>query len=256
MSFEFIYTEDKKSGVSSLLVYTTTTTAVVKEEVNSFNFKASDGKWVSINDILGTPNGIALANKVISSRIKNEPERYHPVFSGLKSDTAFRLHEGVLTVLFNAYELAPGSEGIVSFDLIVDNVVWIKLTQEEYRIKEQSYNLRMIPLRKVCEALGYLVVVETPNNSNINVTVSREGKPSIYLTWNANSYTIINHALSERRQIRSLEAPPELINVSFSSHTFVPISFFDQILELIVFNVSENGVIEFATYLDVVEDDE
>ena len=232
-------------GIYSIILKSKITTAVSKDEVNSFNFIPSQSRLVGVNDILG-PNGLQIADKVISQRIRADSEHYYTNFPGLQDTDAFYVtNDGNIVFLFDAFQIAPGSVGITSFQLKINGVINtgpIK-KDEGYWIKDTSYSLKMVPLRAIAESLGYRINLN--NDYNI-VTVSRSGDVTVSFMIGENSYMSSRPDAPGKNQTRALESAPEKKN----GITYVPISFFDQILELVAYRVDENDSIIFSTYID------
>ncbi|MDR3238484.1 MAG: DUF3298 domain-containing protein, partial [Clostridiales bacterium] len=210
-SISFDYERKVSSDIVSLLIYSTTVTATSKAEVSSLNFNASQERLVTVNDILG-PNGLQLANKVISSRIKSDPDQYYPNFSGLQENHAFELADGDIIFLFDAFQIAPGSKGIIRFALNRNSIVSyvaLKNNGAGYWTKNESYGLKMVSLRPVCAALGYTLGWDTSDHS---ITVQRPGESMISMSVRDNAYKSMKTDGSDKYVKRSLEAPPEMLD--------------------------------------------
>ncbi|MCL2351080.1 MAG: copper amine oxidase N-terminal domain-containing protein [Firmicutes bacterium] len=245
-SLVFSYTLTEANDVTSILLYTVINTATVKKEVNSVNFSRSRQSWVAIDDaaVLG-PNGASLADKVITKEIRSNPGEYYQNFTGVTSGDAFAVENDGVKLYFDAFKLAPGSRGEVSFKLERQRIVYYWLPKERYLIDASNYDLRMIPLRTAAEALGY-TVTWSPGDANSLVIVDRGDDFMVTLTIGKNEYVVSRPSAPERTSVMALEAAPELT----AGVTYVPISFFDQILELVSYSIDENGGVVFATYVD------
>jgi len=238
---DFDWKSYSSDGINSILIRTTITTTVSRDEVNSFNYTLDGARLVGVNDILGT-NGLQIASKVISQRIRSEPERFYANFTGVRDTDAFFVSNGQLFFLFDAFRIAPGSAGIIDeFSLRISNVSHSRPMRRnaDYWIDNTNYNLKMVSLRAVSGELGYTIGWDPASRA---VTV-RRGDVTVSLRNGQNVYTIARPGAPN--QTRSLEAAPRIRN----GVTYVPISFFDQILDLVAFNVESNGDIIFTTYL-------
>ena len=110
-----------------------------------------------------------------------------------------------------------------------------------YWINNTSYSLKMVSLRAVCYSLGYQVNW----TDNKVITVTRTGDITVSFRIDENTYmSSYPDAPPDKMQSRSLESAPTMIK----GVTYVPISFFDQILELVAYHVYENDNIIFTTY--------
>ena len=231
-------------NVSSLLLKTTITTAVSKEEVNSFNFAPDGSRIISVNDVIG-PNGLQIANKVISQRIRANSEFYYASFPGLQSTDAFYVSDGEIVFLFDAFKIAPGSAGVIPFPLEIDSVINSRLVKKDegYWVNKSNYGLKMVSLRAVCRDLRYTV---DWNRTTKKTTVERVGDITVTLKTDDNIYESSRPNAPNKIQSRSLESAPTIVD----GVTYVPISFFDQILELVAYHVDDNGNIIFSTYIE------
>jgi len=244
INFECEYYESL-NGISSILLKTSITTAVTKDEVNSFNFSQRESRLIGVNDILG-PNGLQIANKVISQRIRSDSELYYANFPGLNDTDAFHITpDGYIVFSFDAFKIAPGSVGITTFPLKIDNITNTKPVKkgDGYWVKDESYSLKMVSLRAVCDDLHYSINWSEPKKA---IYVSRPGDVTVSFKINENSYLCSRTDVPDKNQLRqvSLESEPVMIN----GITYVPISFFDQILELVAYHVESNDSIIFTTY--------
>lgn len=245
-SMTFAYTVTESGGITSILLRTVINTATTKREVNSVNFSRSLQSWIQIDDpaALG-PNAVSLANKVISQRIKDNPDEYYQNFPGITKDDAFVVEDNGVSVYFDSGKVAPGADGEISFLLESQCVTSYWLPSDRYIVDAANYNLRMIPLRMVAENLGY-TVTWTPGDVNTLIVVSRSDDFMATLTIGANNYSVSGPSAPDKPVSRQLEAAPELVD----GVTYVPVSFFDQILELVSFSIDSDGGITFSTYLD------
>jgi hypothetical protein len=236
----FAFRQEESRGIVSLLLYSTTSTATARQEVDSFNFTSDGLSLVDVNDIL-SPNGLQLATKIISARVKNNPDRFYPNFPGVMETDAFAVIGGDLVFLFDAFHMAPGSEGIISFPISLDSVVNYTVKKSPgYFVKEQ-YSLKMVPLRNICGALGYSVAW---NSAGKAITVEWPGEIAVMMSLDKNDYTLSRQPAADKTTSRALESAPELKD----GITYVPISFFDQILDRVAFSVDESDNIVFSCY--------
>jgi len=113
------------------------------------------------------------------------------------------------------------------------NILEVTLTRNDYHIRE-GFNLKMVPLRIVRD-LGYDI---DWNSETRRTRVYHNDDLVIVVTPGVNNY------VREDRFTRSLEAAPIIIYDT----TYVPISFFDQILSLVAFSIDSRDNITFASY--------
>ncbi|MDR1531358.1 MAG: DUF3298 domain-containing protein [Clostridiales bacterium] len=201
------------------------------EAYDTFNFEQSTGRPVYVSNILGA-NGTELANKFILNTIKKTPDLYNSDFAGIDESQRFYYDGSGVTFVFNKYDIAPASEGVVKFYMELSGILNISLSGMEYYVTNDNYRLKMIPLRYVCERLGFAVNW----NSESETAVISKGTMSTSITLNSNSYT-------KGRTELKLEAPPTVID----GQTCVPISFFEECMG-ITYTVNANGAVVFSVY--------
>ena len=228
----FDYDTSFSSPYMSILLKSTATIASSKTEVVSINFNINTGALVSASDTVG-PYVVQLADRLLLEMIRRNPEHYNPAFIGMQQDQAFSITNREITFWFNEFQLAPGYEGIVSLSLRLSNIKTAVLSVDQLHIRS-AFNLKMIPLH-VIEDLGYTLAWDNETN---RVSIYHNDELIIELTPGYNDY------VWEQRFTRSLEVAPELI----IDRTYVPISFFDQILSLIAYSIDDRGNITFASY--------
>ena len=216
----------------SIILKSTAASASSKTEVVSINFNTNNGELIYAADVVGL-HVVQLADRLLVEMVRRNPERYNPGFAGMREDQAFSITDREIIFWFNEFQLAPGFEGIVPLPLDLDSIKEVTLSRSDYRIRE-GFNLKMIPIRVLTD-LGYEVSWDEINR---RISVFHNGELVINLTPGVNDY------VRESRFTRSLEAAPELID----GFTYVPISFFDQILSLVTFTIDDQNNITFASY--------
>ena len=218
----------------SIILKSTAASASSKTEVVSINFNVHTGDFINAADVVG-PHVVQLADRLLVEMIRRNPERYNPGFSGMHREQPFSITNRDITFWFNEFQLAPGFEGIVPLSLRRDNIREVVILANEVRVHPGGFNLKMVPVR-VVEELGYSF---DWNPETRGTAISLNGELIIEIHPEVNNY------LREERFTRSLEAAPELIGYT----TYVPISFFDQILSLVAYSIDNQNNISFASYL-------
>ena len=221
----------------SIIIKSTATSASSKTEVASVNFNIITGDLIYASDIVGT-HVVQLADRLLDEMIRRNPGRYNPSFAGIRNNQAFSITDEKITFWFNEFQLAPGFDGIVPLSLRLNDILEVTLTRDLYHIRE-GFNLKMVPLR-IVRQLGYAFIWDPETGGT---SIFHDGELVIKVFPGINDY------IRESRFTRSLESAPEIIGIT----TYVPISFFDQILNMVAFNIDDNNTIVFASYL--VSDD-
>ena len=101
----------------SLAIIGTENWSSAYSETKYYNFDLKEGKLVTLQDILGDEYQ-QIANKSIQNHMKENSEIYWDDFEGIQEDTPFYLNEsGNPVIVFEKYEIAPGSEGQQEFEI-------------------------------------------------------------------------------------------------------------------------------------------
>jgi hypothetical protein len=197
--------------------------------LNSINFNTDTKKIISLIDILG-PNALNISNKFILDSTKKFLEKYNPSFEGISINQSFYIDDNNIELIFDDYTFPNLKDIKISMNL--DYLNTFQLPLDSYELKP-SYNLRMLPLRSICEMFDYNVTWLSEERA-INISRS-DFNTEIIL--NRNSY------FKNRGNFKALETSPEIIN----GITYVPISFFNDILGL-SYNIDTAGTITFSEY--------
>ena len=157
--------------------------------------------------------------------------------NGLDYNRSFYLDGTSVVLLFNEGEIAPVHFGVQYVEVDLNSIASLTVYRDDILIREDFYNLNLIPLRIVAEAMGYEV---SWHGSTRTTRIARDNFETS-ITLHRNSYYRIRGAT------RSLEAAPTQIVVNGVLTTFVPLSFFDQILD-VVYSEDSDGNIVFSSY--------
>lgn len=232
VSYDF---ETITSGdIVSIIIYTSFSSSFsARKEADSINFDCITQNFVSVTDIMGE-NATELINKHIASTIKQNPEMYNPEFKGVSGDLCFFVAQNgaELAILFDQYEIAPGYEEIVTFSFDLNEVYNVFVTKNDYVILDDNYNVKMMPIRQVCEGLGYAVDWDPQTR----VAVISRGGFSTRVVAGKNSYQYG----SVHRELDSAPA------IKYG-RVYLPISFFGAILGA-SYTVDDNENITFSAY--------
>ena len=219
----------------SIILKSTAASAASKTEVISINFDIHSGELISAADVIGY-HIVQLADRLLVEMIRRNPERFNPGFTGMHENQAFSLTDSEIIFWFNEFQLAPSFEGIVPLSLKLENIREITLSSNEFHVRPGGFNFKMVPIKRIVEALGY-TLIWNPETRGSSIYLNDELIIEIFPE--------VNDYLREQRFTRSLEAAPVIIGYN----TYVPISFFDQILSLVAYSIDDSDNITFASYL-------
>jgi len=237
---ELSYKIVRSTDVSTIIFLAESVTAVGSRsaKVATLAIDRESLEPTAISDLLGG-NGLKIATDVVNNFIAQN-FRNMPRIPLLDEDAHFYVTNDAVYFVFDRYEIAPGSEGIQSVPVYFNNLEWYWLEEEDFYINVENHGVRMLPLRRLAEHFDYYLDWN-PDTHEITLTREGDGDNSngvITLRLNENAYKRM-HDLTPR----ALESAPEIIN----GVTFVPISFFESILD-IHYNILANGIIELTTY--------
>ncbi len=210
----------------SILIKASYVNGFTYNKIASVNFDTVSKKLIALNDILGV-NGALLASDFIEKQRLKNPSGYPDQPISVSQSQSFYIKENAIHLLFDENN-APKLDVVIPLNQVSN----YSIHKEDYYTKE-SYGLKMLPLRNICEIFNFNV--KWGENS---IEISR-GSFSTSLRPDENKYT--KGKLSTGRAPTSLEAAPEL----FEGRTYVPISFFSEILGLI-YSSDESGTITFS----------
>lgn len=226
----FVSTLDKNDNIVSVILHVTITSSTTKNDIITFNYDESTNKILMINDILG-PNGVNIINNYIKKQIPKNPTKYNLNFNGIDKNQSFYLKENNFVVIFDQGKMGPVSENNISFEINPKKILDYTINKDDYFTKE-NYEIKMIPLRNVSEKFGYEV---SWNNITKSIDITKNSfKTSLVI--NKNNYR------SDDTKFKILESEPILKE----NTTYVPISFFDEMLG-IVYSIN-NSSITFSFY--------
>jgi hypothetical protein len=220
----------------SVLVYATVSALVSRTWVRSINFNPESGEFLTINEAMGL-DIIPLADRILTELTRRDVGRFYAALSISLEEQSFYLTDEKLVFLFDEFQLSTEAEGVTVIELTLANIRSTTISEEDYRVRDDIYNLQMIPIRHVLERLGYRVIFVSETRT---VEISRRSQLLIAFRNDANDYHITGV------QQRSLEAAPLIEN----GVTYVPITFFDQIMPLATYSIDAEGNITFLVYLD------
>ena len=237
-SIDFEYEIFPTYDVVSVVIIATTRAVTDRTSVTSVNFDPRTGELMSLTDAMGmdiTP----LAEGIIADMIRQDPATFYAAFTAPPTGQAFYLTEYSLVLLFDEFQLSsvPGAQRAI--ELTLANIQVFTIPRYAYRISQDRYEIKMMPLRQILLSMGYSDEDIVWDETEKVATIMRNGRAIITLSDGENNFQL-NGILQ-----RSLEAAPEIVN----NNMYVPISFFDQILGLTAYNIDEQGNIMFISYL-------
>ena len=220
-------------------VSASTTTAIATTVVNTYY-----GEIITLSQY--NINAIALVNNYIRTRIDANPRFFVPNFGGIDAEHPFYFNSGRLVIPFGSGMLS--ARGTHRITLNTDNIETVVVRPSQtFTLPAEQYSVRMVRLSAVARHLGYRL----DWNSRTRTVEIRTGDDENYevvstLIVGENSY---NYRSSDER---TLEVAPALRHGS----TYVPLSFFDEIMGLTA-TVTPNGYIVISRYIPtVILDDE
>ena len=201
-----------------------------ESDVKTIVIDINKQKKLSINSILGN-NAILYANKVLKEKTKQNDFKNPKIYD----ENTFYVENGNLFLYFiDENPFVP--RNLFTISLSPKNIKNYIINKNEYYIKS-PYNVKMLPLREPLEALGFKILW---NEENEHITISTEDNKLVsYIKATENKYSKGSFVA------RPLEFAPELKN----GITYVPISFFSDIADLL-YSIDENNNIIVSKILE------
>lgn len=200
-----------------------------EETVKSININTKNNSFVNINSIFGA-NGINYANKVVEDKSSKMDMDYKKV----TLNSPFYVKNKNVYVIYGTGSITFLQKGNIIFEIPKRNLKNHTLKSKNC-YKKSKYNVKMVPLREPLQYFDYDMKWSADNNS---ITISKNGQFISYLIVGQNRYS---NAVN--KFIRQLEFAPEIKN----GITYVPISYFDQVLKML-FAVDNNNNIVISEY--------
>ena len=232
-----VYTTD---NMVSVMIQAYVSSVISRNLVRSVNFHPQTGEFLTLRDF-SDHDILPLAGRILTDRMRRSPENYYAAASISLENQAFYATDRGITILFDEFQLSAMVSGIISLNVPLDSIGITSVSQSNIHTSGAGYNLMMVPLRYVAEGLGYYVRWNSSEDRAEVLTASPQsgGRLLAWLTPNVNDY----HTMYIQR---SLESAPLLLNEGI---LYVPITFFEQILPLSVYNIGVDGNITFMAYL-------
>lgn len=237
-SISFYHELYETTSMASLLITASVSSVISRTLVRSINFCPHTGEFLTIHDATDI-DLLPLASRILAERMRRTPERFYAAQSISLEDQAFFVNNNGLTILFDEFQLSSMVSETFPLELAYDNIGVAIISSDESRLSDNGYNLIMLPLRSVLEQLGYYIIW---NNDLRRVEVWMGDDLVVWMTPNVNEYHTSYFT-------RSLEDAPLLMPGNI---TYVPITFFEQILPFTTYSIDEFDNITFVAYLGSV----
>lgn len=219
LSYNFVI---EKDYLSIMLYFENATTKEIS--VNSINANIKTNEFIVASDVLGV-NGLEYANKVYLSEVYKQSVGYKKI----TDETPFYVQGDSLYVVFGAGEVSLSQKGNVIIPVPLNQMQSYVISEGIYFTKSE-YNVKMLPLRTSLQDFGYDF---TWSGSQLSVIVLKDDTEVASMIIGDSKYLRANGTA------KYLEFAPELMD----GVTYVPISFFTDILGMIVDNNSNNDIV-------------
>ena len=209
------------------------TSASIFAAASTTVIRVADGEIITLAEY--APNIIQLANNRIRDIIAQSPRVFAANFQGIDANHPFFLEDNRLVLLFASAELRPAVRSLHFIELDIDNIRHAKIDDNGFIIlPPEQYSTTMVRIRDALEMLGYTV---TWNDEIRGVDIGFDGQiiNSVFIDENAYTCRLGNP--------RTLEVAPML----HVGRTYVPLSFFDEILGMST-TITSDGQIIISKY--------
>lgn len=232
---EFSYTSEYTKDYASIILYFDESSTLSDSKATSFVIDLYKEEIIDITHVLGV-NAVALCNDHINKTIAKNPSKYNANFAGITSEADFYVKNDSVVLLFDKYEIAPGSMGRVTFTLPIHRIVEMTITKNEYYFK-QPYNVRMVRLNQFNAEFDYTYAWQEDKGE---VTVLQDKNRLAVLKIGVNRYDDYQNS---RKVSRVLEVSPEIVD----GYTYVPIAFVHDVLG-VFYTVNSDQSIAFSKW--------
>lgn len=139
MDYDVKYNTD---GIVSLGIYKTETIGSAYDVAYFYNFDLESQKEITLKDFYGEDYKRIIDEQIMSQikeRIAEEGATYFEGFKGIKENQAFYINEkGNPVIVFNKYEIAPGSMGMQSFEIANPEKLFQLESEAHYDVKRYT----------------------------------------------------------------------------------------------------------------------
>jgi len=232
----FSYQVEATPQVVSVVMYAAIAAVTLREAVRTINFCPQTGKLLTITCVMGD-DFPPLVERILTQWTRDYPERFYSALTAPIS--AFYITHTQLVFLFDEFQISTDPGGVTRLEMTLANIIRLTpIAPTEYRVLEDIYNLKMVPIRNITQALGF-----------DHETDSREGRVRIWRDIERTEMMMeINKGVNAYHwggsAGRALESSPMLLN----GRVLVPITFFDQIMPRTTYRVDDEGYIHFLSY--------
>ncbi len=144
-------------SIVSLGIYKTETIGSAYDVAYFYNFDLENQKGITLKDFYGDDYKRIIDEQIIKQmkdRVAQEGAVYFEGFKGIKEDQTFYINEkGNPVIVFNKYEIAPGSMGIQSFEMVHPEKLLKLESKAHYEVKRAT--LPQQPLVNYPKVEGY-----------------------------------------------------------------------------------------------------
>ena len=221
-------------NVVSLVIFAEIDSSVPRTLVRTVNFNANNGRIITLRDA-ASMDIVPLIERRIADMVRGNPVHYYAAQSADLHNLPFYLTDDYVVVLFGGLSLSTRNTDVSSIDFNREKLYSVTLFADEVSVREYGYSLKRIPLRRVAEALGFGFMWDSELGY---AAVLQNGRPIISMSEGDNTFTVSGTVSI------SLEEGPLIIDADLH----VPITFFEQVLPLTFYDVSQDGRITFVAY--------
>ena len=239
-SITFDYEIYPTSEMVSVLIKASVSSVISRTLVRSINFCPHTGEFLTARDAFYV-DVIPLAEAKLALEMRRSPEHFYLAQTISLGSQAFFVTDYGITILFDEFQLSSMVSGVFPLELLFDKIRTATISLDELLQHDHAYNIPMVPLRSAGMQLGYDVRWVNRRAEVSLITENGERDLRIWAYPGINEYHVSGHSS------RSLEAAPE--RRLGSGQIYVPITFFEQILPLSVYNRDSYGNITFLAYI-------
>lgn len=195
--------------------------------------RVADGEIITLAEY--APNIIQLANNHIRDIIAQSPRGFVANFQGIGANHPFFLEDNRLVLIFASAELRPAARSLQTVELNLDNIQNAQINDNGFIVlPPDQYSATMVRLRDALDMLGHAVVWNNETRG-ADIVFNEQVVASVFI--DENTY------VCRLGSSRTLEVAPML----HRGRTYVPLSFFDEILGMAT-TITSDGQIIISKY--------
>jgi hypothetical protein len=220
--------------IVSVVMYASVAAVTARETVRTINFDAVTGELLTFACVMGD-DFAPLAERILTGWTRDYPEHFYAAATAPLS--AYYITDTQLVFLFDEFQISTVPDGVTRLEMNLANIMRLDpIAPAEYRVLEEIYNLKMVPIGIIVRELGFYPLMGHGRATVWSDETQTQVMMEIVMGVNSYGWRGVSS--------RSLESAPMVLN----GRVLIPITFFDRVMPRTTYHVDEDGYIYFLTY--------